>query len=158
MGCELFFKNRNILIDDDATLDGSPYNYFISTRSSYLPVCCNNNIIIEPYSPHCFAKQLDFCQSVQRVFKKDIRTGSIDDLIRFWRSCAYHNSKCRLICPARPLDITNHVTGDFMEWWTTTHDVDYLEYEITTLISHPQVNHKAGKIIKGSSYSKTFCY
>ena len=48
---------------------------------------------------------------------------------------AYRNSKYRLICPARPLDITNHVTRNFMEWWTTTDDVDYLEYGITTLIS-----------------------
>ena len=131
----LFSKNRDILIDDNAALDGPPYNYFISTRSSYLPVRCNNGIIIEPYSPHRFARQLGFCQSVPGVLKKDIRTGSIDDLIRLWRSCAYRNSKCRLVCPARPLDITNHVTGDFMEWWTTTHDVDYLEYGITTLLS-----------------------
>ena len=38
----LFSKNKDILIDDNAAFDGPPYNYFISTRSSYLPVRCNN--------------------------------------------------------------------------------------------------------------------
>ena len=42
----LFFKNKDILIDDNATLDGPSYNYFISIRSSYLPVRYNNGIII----------------------------------------------------------------------------------------------------------------
>ena len=78
----LFSKNRDILIDYNAALDGPPYNYFISTRSSYLLVRCNNGIIIEPYSPHRFARRLGFCQSVSRVLKKDIRTISIDDFIR----------------------------------------------------------------------------
>ena len=83
MGCEFVFQNRDILIDDVTALDGPPYNYFISIRSSYLPVRYNNDIIIEPYSPHRFARQLGFCQSVPGVLRKDIRTGSIDDLIRF---------------------------------------------------------------------------
>ena len=79
----LFSKNKDILIDDDVTLKRTSYNYFISIRSSYLLVHCNKSIIIEPYSPHRFAKQLGFCQSIPWVLKKDIRTGSIDDLIRF---------------------------------------------------------------------------
>ena len=36
----LFSKNKNIVIFDDAALDGAYYNYFISTRSSYLPIRC----------------------------------------------------------------------------------------------------------------------
>ena len=84
----LFSKNRDILIDDDAALDGPPYNYFISIRSSYLPIRYNNDIIIEPYSLYCFIRQLDFCQSVLEILKRDICINSIDDLFRFWRSCA----------------------------------------------------------------------
>ena len=121
----LFSKNKDIVILDDAAFDSDYYNYFINTRSSYLPIRCNKDIIVKPYSPHRFGRQLGFCQGILGVLKKDIHTGSFTDLIRFWRSCAYRNSKCRLICPARLLDITNHVTGDFMEWWTTTHDVSY---------------------------------
>ena len=52
----LFSNNKDILIDDDRAFDGPSYNYFISTRSSYLLVRCNNDIIIEPYSPHHFVR------------------------------------------------------------------------------------------------------
>ena len=116
-------------------LDDAFYNYFISTRSNYLPIRCNKGIIMEPYSPHRFGRQLDFCQGIPRILKEDIRTGSFNDLIRFWKSCTYRNSKCKLICSARPLDINNHATKDFMEWWTKTYDVNYLEYGIDILIS-----------------------
>ena len=90
---------------------------------------------MEPYSPHRFGRQLGFCQGIPGVLKKDIRTGSFTDLLKFWKSCTYRYSKCKLICPARPLDINNHATRDFIEWWTNTHDVNYLEYGIDILIS-----------------------
>ena len=96
----LFSKNKDIVILDDAALDGAYYNYFISTPSSYLPIRCNNGIIVEPYSPHRFGRQLGFCQGLPGVLKEDIRTGSFTDLLRFWKSCTYRNSKCKLICPA----------------------------------------------------------
>ena len=104
-------------------------------RSNYLPIRCNKGIIVEPYSPHRFGRQFGVYQGILGVLKEDICTGSFNDLIRFWKSCTYRNSKCKLICPARPLDINNHATGDFMEWWTKTHDVNYLEYGIDILIS-----------------------
>ena len=96
----LFSKNKDIVILDDAALDGAYYNYYISTRSSYLPIRCNKGIIVEPYSPHRFGRQLGFCQGILGVLKKDIHTGSFTDLIRFWKSCTYRNSKFKLICPA----------------------------------------------------------
>ena len=111
----LFFKNKDIVIFDDAALDVAYYNYFINTRSSYLPICCNKGIIVEPYCPHRFSRQLDFCQGILGVLKEDIRTSSFTDLIRFWKSCTYRNFTCKLICPARLLDINNHTTKDFME-------------------------------------------
>ena len=90
---------------------------------------------MEPHSPHRFGRQFGFRRDIPKVLKEDICIGSFTDLIRFWKSCTYRYSKCKLICPARPLDINNHATGDFMGWWTKTHDVNYLEYGIDILIS-----------------------
>ena len=86
MGCKFIFQNKDIVILDDAALDGAYYNYFISTRSSYLPIRCNKDIIVEPYSPYRFSRQLGFCQDILGVLKKDIHTGSFTDLISFGRA------------------------------------------------------------------------
>ena len=112
---QIYFPKIRTVILDDAALDGANYNYFINTRSIYLPIRCNKIIIVEPHSPHRFGRQLGFYQDIPGVLKEDIRTDSFIDLIRFWKSCTYRNSKCKLICPARPLNINNHTTGDFMK-------------------------------------------
>ena len=57
----LFSKNKEIIIFDEAALDSANYNYFISTHSNYLPICCNKGITLELYSLHHFTRQLGFC-------------------------------------------------------------------------------------------------
>ncbi|KAK6233533.1 hypothetical protein QUC31_005939, partial [Theobroma cacao] len=118
----------------DTPLDPSRHDYLVSVRSSYLPVRCHNTIIIEPYSPHRFGKQFGFCQDIPGNLKTDIRSGSVDDLLKFWQTCTLSNTQSRLISPARPLDINDHVTTSYMEWWSQVHN-PFLEHNVEALIS-----------------------
>ncbi|XP_021299429.1 uncharacterized protein LOC110428080 [Herrania umbratica] len=129
----LYSKNRGEIIIDTRPLDPLRHDYLVSVRSSYLPVRCHNTIIVEPYIPHRFGRQFGFCQDVPGNLKINIRSGSVDDLLKFWQTCTLSNTQPRLISPARPLNINDQATASYMEWWSQVHN-PYLEHSIEALI------------------------
>ena len=82
MGCQLLSKNKNITIFYDKTLYVTHRGYLFSVRSSYVPVCCNKAIIVEPYSLLSFWEAIWFLLEHPLSFQG--RFFAPDPLITCW--------------------------------------------------------------------------
>ncbi|GLT87354.1 hypothetical protein SLE2022_054420 [Rubroshorea leprosula] len=134
----LHTRNRSETFIDNGTLNFEDLSYLVNICSSYLIMCFYNLIIIKPYSPHSFGRQFGFYQDVFRPLKNDIRFGSLDVFVKFWRISVANRTKSKLISPASPFNFGAHISERFSQWWRQVHGT-YLKDGVNILFSSCQV-------------------
>ncbi|KAF3622175.1 hypothetical protein FXO38_31422 [Capsicum annuum] len=82
---------------------------WIGLHSSSVTLRHDNDLTVEPYSPHRFSRQFGFCQDVPGILKKHHFDGLLLALVQLWDSCVRLGSLSMHNIPMHPLD-----NGPFM--------------------------------------------
>nr|POE95582.1 hypothetical protein CFP56_22722 [Quercus suber] len=136
----LYVKNREETFLDDGGLFRNSLTYFMSIRSSYLSMRQDGHLIVEPYSPFRFSRQLGLCQDIPGTIKEDICQGTLDKIVEFWRLCILYKTGCKAFFPVPPT-LSNsilHTTSGYKKWWNHIHG-KYLDDGVNILVAsaHP---------------------
>ncbi|KAH0636298.1 hypothetical protein KY290_038348 [Solanum tuberosum] len=75
---------------------------WIGLRSSFVTLRLDDELIVEPYSPHRFSRQFGFCQDVPGALIEQHYNGSLLALVQLWDSCVRLGSSLKIIIPMRP--------------------------------------------------------
>ncbi|KAF3625247.1 hypothetical protein FXO37_30968 [Capsicum annuum] len=86
-------------------------------RSSFFTLRNDDDLIVEPYSPHQFRRQFGFCQDVLIILTKHHFDGSLLALVQLWDSYVRLGSLSNLNIPMRPLDNGTFMTREYLNWW-----------------------------------------
>ncbi|KAH0761764.1 hypothetical protein KY290_017837 [Solanum tuberosum] len=57
-------QGKELHIDDSGKLSTSWSDFLIGLRSSFVTLRLDDELIVEPYSPHQFSRQFGYCQDV----------------------------------------------------------------------------------------------
>ncbi|KAH7843639.1 hypothetical protein Vadar_019056 [Vaccinium darrowii] len=105
-------------IVDDGAQSHSRTDYIISLRSSYLTLRRNKEYVVEPYSPHRFSRQFDFCQDIPGNLVEEACPINLPDVVGLWQSCTKLGTKAEFKIPVRLRK--GLATKRYMEWhWYT---------------------------------------
>ena len=136
----LYVRNREENFLDDGGLSRNSLSYFISICSSYLSMCQDGHLIVEPYSPFRFSRQFGLCQDIPGTIKEDIRRGTLDKIVEFWKLCTLYKTGCKAFFPVPPTlsNFKLHIMSGYKKWWNHI-DGKYLDDGVNTLIAraHP---------------------
>nr|POF00329.1 hypothetical protein CFP56_33962 [Quercus suber] len=90
-----FKKSHDQIVIDNGHLSIQKFDYFMSLHLSYLSLRCEDQHIVEAYSPHRFCWCFGFHQDIPSDLKEEIHTSSLKDLYQFYQSftCCNTNSK-----------------------------------------------------------------
>ncbi|PHT38698.1 hypothetical protein CQW23_22271 [Capsicum baccatum] len=105
-------------IDDSGKLSNFWSDFFIGLCSSFVTLRLNDDLIVEPYNPHRFSRQFEFCQDVIGILTKHHFDGSLLTLVQLWDSCVHLGSLSKLNIPMRPLDNGPFVTQEYSNCWS----------------------------------------
>ncbi|KAH7850255.1 hypothetical protein Vadar_029883 [Vaccinium darrowii] len=103
------------LIVYDGAQSHSQTDYIISLRSSYLILRRDNEYVVEPYSPHRFSRQFDFCQDIPGNLVEEACPINLPDVVGLWQSCTKLGTKAEFKVPAHSRK--GLTTKRYMEWW-----------------------------------------
>ncbi|KAF3644385.1 hypothetical protein FXO37_21480 [Capsicum annuum] len=92
---------KEVQIDNSGKLPNSWSDFFIGLRSSFVTLRHDDDLVVDPYSPHRFSRQFRFCHG---ILKKHYFDGSLLALVQLWDSCVRLGSLSNLNIPIRPLD------------------------------------------------------
>ncbi|KAH7844675.1 hypothetical protein Vadar_030482 [Vaccinium darrowii] len=76
-----------LLIVDDGAQSHSRMDYVISLRSSNLTLRRVKEYVVEPYIPHRFLRQFDFCQDIPGKLVEEACPINLPDVAGLWQSC-----------------------------------------------------------------------
>ena len=103
-------------------------------------MCQDCHLIVEPYSPFWFSRQFGLFQDISGTIKKDIRQGTLDKIVKFWRLCTLYMTGCKAFFPMPPTlaNFKLHTTSGYKKWWNHIHG-KYLDDGVEILIAsaHP---------------------
>uniref|UniRef100_M1BIN9 Aminotransferase-like plant mobile domain-containing protein n=1 Tax=Solanum tuberosum TaxID=4113 RepID=M1BIN9_SOLTU len=71
-------------------------------RSSFVTLRLDDELIVEPYSPHRFSRQFRYYQDVLGALIEHHYDGSLLTLVQLWDLCVYLGSSSKIIIPMRP--------------------------------------------------------
>lgn len=106
---------KELFIADNRELSSSWNDYFISFRSSYVTLRCDDHFVMEPYSPHRFNRQFGFVQDLPGNFIKRLYNGTLKELVQLWDSCTRLSSSSTISIPPRPEKPLG--TNRYANWW-----------------------------------------
>uniref|UniRef100_A0A7N2RBY1 Aminotransferase-like plant mobile domain-containing protein n=2 Tax=Quercus lobata TaxID=97700 RepID=A0A7N2RBY1_QUELO len=112
-----FKKNYNQTFIDNDRLSIQKFDYFMSLRSGYLSLRCEDQHIVEPYSPHRFSRRFGFHQDIPGDLKEEIHTGSLKDLCQFYQSFTRCNTDSKVLISAFATDFGSRVRHSYKQWW-----------------------------------------
>ncbi|KAG5586111.1 hypothetical protein H5410_046545 [Solanum commersonii] len=75
---------------------------WIGLRSSFVTLRLDDELIVEPYSPHRFSRQFGYCLDVPGALIEQDYDGSLLALVQLWDSCVHLGSSLKIIIPMRP--------------------------------------------------------
>lgn len=110
-------QGRELHIDDSGKLSPSWSDFLISLRSSFVTLRQDDDLIVEPYSPHRFSRQFGYCQDVPGVLIEPYYDGSLLALVQLWDSCVHLGTSSKVIIPMRPSNKGFFMTREFSDWW-----------------------------------------
>ncbi|KAF3655646.1 hypothetical protein T459_00821 [Capsicum annuum] len=93
---------KELFIAENRELSSSWNDYFISLRSSYITLRCDDFFVMEPYSPHRFSRRFGFVQDLPGNFIKRPHDATLQELVRLWDSCTRLSSFLSISIPPRP--------------------------------------------------------
>ncbi|KAH7849160.1 hypothetical protein Vadar_013902 [Vaccinium darrowii] len=108
-------KPKQLTICDNGVQLDSWSNYLISLRSSFLTLRRGGERIIEPYSPHRFARQFQYCQDIPGKLKEELSTGSLEKIFQLWKSCTRLGTNAEFTIPLQTSK--GLATKQYVEWW-----------------------------------------
>jgi hypothetical protein len=111
-------KDKQLIVVDDGNLSTYWSDYFINLRSSFLIFRCDNEHVIETYSPCRFSRQFGFCQDIPGNLKKELHTGTLKEVIQLWFSCTRLGPGSKVVIPARLSKESPLVTKEYDDWWS----------------------------------------
>ena len=89
----------------------------MSLRLGYLSLRCEDQHIVEAYSPHRFSRRFGFHQDIQSDLKEEIHTGSLKDLYQFYQSFTCYNTDSKVLILAFTADFGSRVRHSYKQWW-----------------------------------------
>ncbi|KAG5630502.1 hypothetical protein H5410_002219 [Solanum commersonii] len=95
-------QGKDLHIDDSVKLSTSWSDFLIGLRSSFVTLRLDDELIMEPYSPHRFSRPFGYCQDVPGALIKHHYDGSLLSLVQLWDSCVHLGSSSKIIIPMRP--------------------------------------------------------
>lgn len=116
--------NQNETWKND-TLKFPLHSYFLSLRSFYVSFSCGDKLIIKPYNPYQFGCQFRFYQDKPNDIGYTPKV-SLDNVLYHWRICVHRGYYSQVYLLVRMLNLQNHVTARFRDWWLSKHG-DYLQ-------------------------------
>ena len=112
-----FKKSYDQTFIDNDHLSIQKFDYFMSLRSGYLLLRCEDQHTIEAYSPHRFSRRFGFHQAIPSDLKEEIHTGSLKDLHQFYQSFTRCNTDSTVLIPAFATDFGSRVKHSYKQWW-----------------------------------------
>ncbi|KAJ8554183.1 hypothetical protein K7X08_024861 [Anisodus acutangulus] len=88
-------------IEDNGKMSNSWSDFLIGLRSSFVTLRHDDDLIVEPYSPHRFSRQFGFCQDVPGVLIEQHYDGSLLAIVQLWDSCVRLGSSSKIIISMR---------------------------------------------------------
>ena len=148
-------ENDQTFINNEG-LSISKLFYFISLRSGYLSLWCEDYHIVESYSPHSFSRCFEFYQDILGDLKERIHTGSLEEMYQFYQSLTHCKTSSKVFVPAYSTDFGSQVTHGHEEWWQKVCGDDFTKgTELLTKIAFglvtPLVKSKPRKVQKEQS-------
>ena len=100
---QIFPQWEILVVDDNSLYENSSIwaEYLINLRSGYLASHFEDVFHIQPYIPHRFSRQFEFCQDVPRSFEDTIDTPFLKKVLQFWNSLTKIRSQSKVIVPHR---------------------------------------------------------
>ncbi|KAK4737611.1 hypothetical protein R3W88_001308 [Solanum pinnatisectum] len=95
-------QGKELHIDDSGKLSTSWSDFLIGLRSSFVTLRLDNELIVEPYSPHRCSRQFGYCQDVPGALIEHHYDGSLLVLVQLWDSCVHLGSSLKIIIPMCP--------------------------------------------------------
>ena len=83
----------------------------------YLSLRCEDQHIVEPYSPHRFSRRFGFHQDIPSDLKEEIHIGSLKDLCQFYQSVTRCNTDSKVLISAFAIDFGSQVKHSYKQWW-----------------------------------------
>ncbi|KAH0642041.1 hypothetical protein KY290_033644 [Solanum tuberosum] len=106
-----------------AMLQGKELHIDDSLRSSFVTLRLDDELIVEPYSPHRFSRQFRYCQDVPGALIEHHYDGSLLALVQLWDSCVYLGSSSKIIIPMRPSNKRSLMTREYSDWWPSHREI-----------------------------------
>ena len=89
----------------------------MSLHSGYLSLRCEDQNIVEAYSPHRFSRRFGFHQNIPSDLKEEIHTRSLKDLCQFYQSFTCCNTDSKVLISAFETDFGSRVRHSYKQWW-----------------------------------------
>ncbi|KAF8403850.1 hypothetical protein HHK36_011956 [Tetracentron sinense] len=109
------------------------FEYLISIRSCYFTLRRERHYVVEPYSPHRFARQFGYCQDLPGRLKEDIRETTLKNLVYLWKCSVFRGSSSEFTMPQwKGTDKDIFVSEAFLNWWASNTS-EYFKYSLSVL-------------------------
>ncbi|KAH0729707.1 hypothetical protein KY290_000840 [Solanum tuberosum] len=95
-------QGKHLHIDDSVKLSISWRDFLIGLLSSFVTLRLDDELIVEPYSPHRFSQPFGYCQDVHGALIEHHYDGSLLSLVQLWDSCVHLGSSSKIIIPMGP--------------------------------------------------------
>ncbi|KAH0697243.1 hypothetical protein KY290_014694 [Solanum tuberosum] len=116
-------QGKELHIDDSGKLSTSWSDFLIGIRSSFVTLRLDDELIVEPYSPHRFSRQFGYCQDVPSALIEHHYDGSLLALVQLWDSCVYLGSSLKIIIPMRPSKKRSLMIREYSDWWPSHREI-----------------------------------
>ena len=103
------------------------FDYFMSRCSGYLSLRCEDQHIVEAYSPHRFSRRFGFHQDIPSDLKEEIHTGSLKDLYQFYQSFTCCNTNSKVLILAFTTNFGSWVRHSHRQWWEGVRGNDFTQ-------------------------------
>lgn len=111
-----FGKRYDETVLDDGRLVPHKFAFLMSIRSSFLTLRCQDDHIIEPYSPHRFSRQFGFHQDLPGDLVKRDKDIRLETLCNFHRTCIRYNTRAKALFP-KTSEFASRVHPRYRRWW-----------------------------------------
>ncbi|KAJ8556355.1 hypothetical protein K7X08_023113 [Anisodus acutangulus] len=112
-------QGKELHIEDNGNMSNSWSDFLIGLRSRFVTLRHDDDLIMEPYSPHRFSRQFGFFQDFPGGLVEQHYDGSLLALVQLWDSCVRLGSSSKIIIPMRPSNEGPLMTREYSDWWQT---------------------------------------
>ena len=112
-----FKKSYDQTFIDNDHLSIHKFDYFMNLCLGYLSLRCEDQHIVEAYSPHRFNQHFGFQQDIPNDLKEEVHTGSFKDLYQFYQSFTCCNTNSKVLILAFAADFGSWVRHSYKKWW-----------------------------------------